>query len=56
MDRNHFLEMAECDGFTWEYADSKLDAYLDSRGEDAEPTLFVEWLIREYDKKNVETN
>jgi hypothetical protein len=54
INREQFIYAAEKEGFTWEYADSKLDAYLDTRGEDAKPTLFAQWLIREYDKKNVD--
>jgi hypothetical protein len=47
INREQFIYAAEKEGFTWEFADAKLDAYLDSRGTDANPTLFVRWLLRE---------
>ncbi len=46
MDKSEFLYLAEKEGFTYEFAESKLDAYLESRGNDAIPTLFVQWLAK----------
>jgi hypothetical protein len=44
INREQFIYAAEKAGFTWEYADAKLDAYLDTRGDEALPLLFVQWL------------
>ena len=44
INKNYFLEAAEYAGHTWEFAESKLDAYLETRGDDAEIALFVKWL------------
>lgn len=44
INENLFLEAAEYAGFTWEYADSKLPAYLETRGDSADIESFVIWL------------
>lgn len=49
IDRALFINMAVDNGFNFEYADSKVDAYLDSCGGDAIPESFVQWLINNVD-------
>lgn len=44
INENLFLESAECAGFTFEFANSKLEAYLDTRGDNADVKAFVNWL------------
>ncbi len=44
INENLFLEAAEYEGYTWEFADRKLLAYLDSRGSGASIESFVLWL------------
>ena len=41
---NLFLEAAEYSGFKWEFAERKIDAYIDTRGDDADIESFVIWL------------
>lgn len=44
INENLFLEAAEYAGFTFEFANSKLEAYLDTRGDSADVENFVSWL------------
>lgn len=46
-----FINAAESAGIKIGLAERKLEAYLDSRGETANPTLFAEWL-KHFDKPN----
>jgi len=51
INENLFLEAAEYEGYTWEFANRKIEAYLDTRCDSASIESFVIWLREKWQEE-----